>query len=276
MGFLDPIVSNRWLTAVEGAFRTSGCEERKSSTLLIFFAIVLRLGGKERFVRRLKFGPRHVHGRSSRSCLVRYDPVEEIDKIREKFQSLMQTNETVNELWKKFNDMVPYCPEYHGNEKLKVERFQRMLKDDIRDVISPFKCTTLEDLLSRARKGGGTKAKVACPKCHKFHLGECRHNMPGCYKCRALDHQSKDCTKPMVVCYGCNEIGHRLKKCPNPKAIEARPLRTVKEEKVEVLKPKARVYQMSAEEARSGILSSHICRNALITNQRDMVAITSG
>nr|GEW77026.1 zinc finger, CCHC-type, retrotransposon Gag domain protein [Tanacetum cinerariifolium] len=41
--------------------------------------------------------------------------------------------------------------EYHGNEKLKVERFQRMLRDDIREVISLFKCTTLDDLLSRAR-----------------------------------------------------------------------------------------------------------------------------
>ncbi|GKF48339.1 hypothetical protein Tco_0141590, partial [Tanacetum coccineum] len=40
---------------------------------------------------------------------------------------------------------------YRGNEKLKDEKFQRMLRDDIREVISPFKCTTLEDLLSRAR-----------------------------------------------------------------------------------------------------------------------------
>ncbi|GJT10556.1 putative reverse transcriptase domain-containing protein [Tanacetum coccineum] len=80
-----------------------------------------------------------------------YSPVEEIDKIREEFHSLMQTNETVNELWKKFNDMILYCPEYIGNEKLKVDRFQRMLKDEIREVILPFKYTTLEDLLGRAR-----------------------------------------------------------------------------------------------------------------------------
>ncbi|GKB83288.1 hypothetical protein Tco_0950183 [Tanacetum coccineum] len=58
---------------------------------------------------------------------------------------------TVNEIWKKFNDLIRYCPEYHGNEKLKVERFQRMLRDDIREVISPFKFTTFDDLLSRAR-----------------------------------------------------------------------------------------------------------------------------
>ncbi|GJR94316.1 zinc finger, CCHC-type, retrotransposon gag domain protein [Tanacetum coccineum] len=80
-----------------------------------------------------------------------YAPTKEIDKIQKEFQTLMQTNETVNELWKKFNDLIRYCLEYHGNEKLMVERFQRMLRNDIREVISPFKCTTLYDLLSRAR-----------------------------------------------------------------------------------------------------------------------------
>ncbi|GJY51952.1 putative reverse transcriptase domain-containing protein [Tanacetum coccineum] len=76
---------------------------------------------------------------------------EEIDRIREEFQTLTQTNETVNEIWKKFNDLIRYCPEYHGNKKLKVERFQRMLRNDIRELISPFKCTTLDDILSRAQ-----------------------------------------------------------------------------------------------------------------------------
>ncbi|GKD84896.1 putative reverse transcriptase domain-containing protein [Tanacetum coccineum] len=77
--------------------------------------------------------------------------MNEIDRIREEFQTLTQTNETVNEMWKKFNDLIRYCPGYHGNEKLKVEIFQILLRDDIREVISPFKCTTLDDLLSRAR-----------------------------------------------------------------------------------------------------------------------------
>ncbi|GKE25022.1 putative reverse transcriptase domain-containing protein [Tanacetum coccineum] len=186
-----------------------------------------------------------------------YAPAEEIDKIREEFQTLMQTNETVNELWKKFNDLIPYCPEYHGNEKLKVERFQRMLRDDIREVISPFKCTTLEDLLSRARvreadlqrkknkkvketkrklefgyrdakkskhdhgrKGDGNQTKTPCKKCHKFHLEECRANLPG----------------------------HKSNECPNSKAIEAKPLRAIEEEKVGVPSPKARVYVMTDEE----------------------------
>nr|GEU81829.1 hypothetical protein [Tanacetum cinerariifolium] len=55
---------------------------------------------------------------------------------------------------RKFNDLIRYCSEYHENEKLKVKRFQIMLRDAIREVISPFKCTNLDDLLSRARMRG--------------------------------------------------------------------------------------------------------------------------
>ncbi|GJV93893.1 putative reverse transcriptase domain-containing protein [Tanacetum coccineum] len=191
----------------------------------------------------------------------------------------------VNEMWKKFNDLIRYCPEYHGNEKLKVEKFQRMLRDDIREVISPFKCTTLEDLLSiarlrkadllrkknqetkrkldfvdqdakkpkqyQSRRSGGTKVKTPCKKCHKTHLGVCRGNLPCCYKCGALNHMSKDCKKSMIICYNCNQLGHKSNECPNPKAIEAKPLKSIKEEKVEktgIPTPTARAYMMAIEE----------------------------
>ncbi|GJZ40908.1 hypothetical protein Tco_0587794 [Tanacetum coccineum] len=121
-----------------------------------------------------------------------------------------------------------------------------MLRDDIREVISPFKCTTLDDLLSRARvrdadllrknnkeaketkrkidsrdrdakkpkhdqgrKTGGTKIKTPCKKCHKTHLGVCRANFPSCYKCGALNNTSKDSNKllfPLEVEIAGNEI----------------------------------------------------------------------
>ncbi|GJV05746.1 putative reverse transcriptase domain-containing protein [Tanacetum coccineum] len=259
-GALDPISSARCLVAVEGKVYEKGEEWIEACTWKEF---------KELFN-------------------AEFTPVEEIDRIREEFQTLTQTDETVNEMWKKFNDLIRYCPEYHGNEKLKVERFQRMLRDDIREVISPFKCTTLDDLLSRARvreadllrkknkeaketkrkiefgdrdakkpkhdqgrKSGGIQIKTPCKKCHKTHLGVCRANLPGCYKCGALNHMSKDCKKPMILCYNCNQLGHKSNECPNPKAIEAKPLKSVKEEKVEkagIPNPTARVYMMATEE----------------------------
>ncbi|GJX97968.1 putative reverse transcriptase domain-containing protein [Tanacetum coccineum] len=163
-----------------------------------------------------------------------------------------------------------------------------MLRDDIREVISPFKCTTLDDLLSRARvreadllrkknkeakeikrkldfvdrdakkpkqdqsrRSGGTQVKTPCKKCHKTHLGVCRANLPGCYKCGALNHMSKDCKKPMILCYNFNQLGHKSNECPNPKAIEAKSLKSIKEEKVEktgIPTLMARAYMMATKE----------------------------
>nr|GEX39782.1 ribonuclease H-like domain-containing protein [Tanacetum cinerariifolium] len=82
------------------------------------------------------------------------------------------------------------------------------------------------------RKSGGIQIKTPCKKCHKTHLGVCQANLSGCYKCGALNHTSKD-KKPVILCYNCNQLGHKSNKCPNPKAIEAKPLKSVKEEKVE-------------------------------------------
>ncbi|GKA33026.1 zinc finger, CCHC-type, retrotransposon gag domain protein [Tanacetum coccineum] len=150
---LNPVASTRWLSAVEGTFGTSSCKEKNKVN---FASNFLRDSSKMWWNGKVcKMGEEWIG-----SCMwkefkelfnAEYAPAEEVDKIQEEFQTLMQTNEKVNELWNKFNDLIPYCPEYHGNEKLKVERFQRMLRDDIREVISPFKCTTLDDLLSRAR-----------------------------------------------------------------------------------------------------------------------------
>ncbi|GJY93049.1 putative reverse transcriptase domain-containing protein [Tanacetum coccineum] len=259
-GELDPIASTRWFVAVEGKFCEKGEEWIGACTWKEFKELLN----------------------------AEFTLPEEIDKIREEFQNLMQTEETVNEMWKKFNDLISYCPEYHGNEKLKVERFQRMLRDDIHEVISPFKFTTLNDLLSRdrvreadllrkknkeakenkrkiefgdrdakkpkhdqGRKSRGTQIKTPCKKCHKTHLGVCRANLLGCYKCGALNHMSKDCKKPMILGYNCNQLGHKSNECLNPKAIEAKPLKSVKEEKVEkagIPNPMARVYTMATEE----------------------------
>ncbi|GKC03278.1 putative reverse transcriptase domain-containing protein [Tanacetum coccineum] len=55
----------------------------------------------------------------------------------------------------------------------------------------------------------------------------------------------------MVICYNCNQMGHKSNECPNPKVIEAKLLKSMKEEKVEkigVSNLKARVYMMATEE----------------------------
>ncbi|GJY04948.1 zinc finger, CCHC-type, retrotransposon gag domain protein [Tanacetum coccineum] len=286
-GTINPIASTRWLSAVEGAFHTSCCkEENKVSFASNFLCDSAKIWWDGKVCEKGEEWIGSFTWKDFKELFnAEYALAEEVDKIREEFQTLMQTNETVNELRKKFNDLIPYCPEYHGNEKLKVERFQRTLHDDIREVISPFKCTTLDDLLTRARvreadflrkknkeaketkrklefsdqytkkpkhdhgrTGGGTQAQTPCKNCYKAHLGECRANLPGSYKCGALNHMSKDCKKPMILCYSCNHLWHKSNECSNPKAIEAKLLKSIKEEKAGVPNPKAHVYVMAAEE----------------------------
>ncbi|PWA68215.1 zinc finger, CCHC-type, Retrotransposon gag domain protein [Artemisia annua] len=290
-GSLDPLKSSRWITDIEGAFRTSRCAEEDKVN---FATNYLRERAKIRWE-----GKANEKGIAWREActweqfkevfMKKYAPAEEIDQIREAFHNLMQTNESVNELWEKFCDMVQYCPKYRDNEKLKVDKFQRMLKDEIRTIVSPFKCSTMDDLLSRARtreadldrmKGKekkelkrkqeqptpfGKRGKFdftrrdnmgklppRCNRCGKNHKEECKSGMKGCFKCGDPNHISKNCTKPLVMCYGCNEEGHKLSECPKVNPRQAKPSNLVKEEKVVVSKPKARVYQIGVEEAKSG------------------------
>ncbi|GKD41357.1 zinc finger, CCHC-type, retrotransposon gag domain protein, partial [Tanacetum coccineum] len=125
-GTLDPVASARWLSAVDGAFRTSCCKEKNKVN---FASNFLRNSAKMWWDGKICEKSKELIG----SCTLKefkelfnaeYALAKEVDKIREDFQTLMQTNETMNEFWKKVNDLIPYCPEYHGNEKLNVERFQ--------------------------------------------------------------------------------------------------------------------------------------------------------
>ncbi|GJV37587.1 putative reverse transcriptase domain-containing protein [Tanacetum coccineum] len=236
-GTLNPIASTRWLSVIKGAFRTNSCKEKNKGEEWIGSCTWKEF--KELFN-------------------AEYAPIEEVDKIQEEFQTLMQTNETVNELWKKFNDLIRYCLEYHGNEKLKVreanlqrkenkeaKETKRKLEFGNRDAKKPKQ--------DHSKKSSGTQIKTPCKKCHKAHLGECQANLPGCYKCGALNHMSKDCKKLMILCYNCNQLGHKSNEYLNPKVTEAKPMKSMKEEKVEkagVSNPKARVYVMAAEEGK--------------------------
>nr|GEV61646.1 hypothetical protein [Tanacetum cinerariifolium] len=258
-GTLDPIAYTKWLSAVEGAFRTSCCKENNkvnfSSNFLCDSAKMWWEG------KTCEKGEEWIYTCTWKEFkeifTTEYTPVEEVDKIREEFQTLTQTNETVNEMLKKFNDLISYCPKYQGNEKLKVE--SRLREADLLrrknkatkrklDFVDRYSKKPKQD---QSQRSGGTQVKTPCKKCHKTHLEVCRANLPGCYKCGALNHMSKDCKKPMVLCYNCKQLKHKSNECPNPKAIEAKPLKSIKEEKVEKTKiptPMAWAYMMATEE----------------------------
>nr|GEU62330.1 hypothetical protein [Tanacetum cinerariifolium] len=187
-GVLDPIASTRWLASIEGAFRTCNLKEKNKVNFALNF---IRDSAKMWW--------------EAKVCK------KEIDRIREEFQTLTQTSETVNEMWKKFNDLILYCPECHGNEKLKVGE---------------------PDLLRK-------KSKEAKETKRKLEFGDQDAKKP------KQDHNRRSGgTQINTTCYKSNE-------CPNQKVIKAKPLKSLKEEKAEmaeVSNTKARVYVMAAEE----------------------------
>ncbi|GJU74580.1 putative reverse transcriptase domain-containing protein [Tanacetum coccineum] len=222
----------RWLSAVEGTFGTSSCKEKNKVN---FASNFLRDSSKMWWNGKVcKMGEEWIGSCTWKEFKelfnAEYAPAEEVDKIQEEFQTLMQTNEKVNELWNKFNDLIPYCPEYHGNEKLKVERFQRMLRDDIRE--NKKAKETKRKLEFRARD-------VKKPK-HDHGVER--------WKSKPKQPSKKSAIKLILESVG--QI-FQSNECPNLKAIEANPFKSIKEEKVEkavVPNSKARVYVMSAEE----------------------------
>nr|GEV46855.1 hypothetical protein [Tanacetum cinerariifolium] len=111
-----------WLVAVKGAFRTSNCKEKNKVNFALNF---LRESAKMWWEGKVYEKGKEWIGTCTWTEFkelfnAEFTPAEEIDRIREEFQTLTQTNESMNEMWKKFNDLICYCFEYHGNEKLKV------------------------------------------------------------------------------------------------------------------------------------------------------------
>nr|GEY15547.1 hypothetical protein [Tanacetum cinerariifolium] len=101
----------RWLNAVECAFRTSRCEEKnKVNFASNFLRESAKIWWEGNFFEKRKGWLKLCSWKEFKDLFnAEYALAEEIDRIREEFQSLMLTNESVNELWKKFNDMVANC-----------------------------------------------------------------------------------------------------------------------------------------------------------------------
>nr|GFC30421.1 hypothetical protein [Tanacetum cinerariifolium] len=118
-----------------------------------------------------------------------------------------------------------------------------MLRHDIHEVISPFKFPTLDDLLSRARV---RKADLLRKK--NKEAKETKR------KIKLRDHDAKKPKQDQGRKSGGTQIKtpwYKSNECPNPKAIEAKPLKSIKEEKVEkagIPNPTDRVYMMATEE----------------------------
>ncbi|KAJ9539354.1 hypothetical protein OSB04_032087 [Centaurea solstitialis] len=244
-GKKDPIACYRWVAAVEGAFRTSGCPD----VMKVVYAVnLLRNAGKDWWGLILKSRTEEqisaMTWEEFKALLdEEFSPRVEKERITAEFLNLKQTTETVNELSAQFLEKSLFCPDYVRSEEAKMYRFRQALKAEIQEFVTTAKYQTFNEMVEVARKReiyleelrqGKRKAELAlvpvkkfkgpridgrkgfsgCPKCGRNHSGECRLTEPVCFKCGKPGHRSRECGNPPRVCFHCFQPGHIKPNCP--------------------------------------------------------------
>ncbi|KAJ9539518.1 hypothetical protein OSB04_032251 [Centaurea solstitialis] len=97
----------------------------------------------------------------------------------------------------------------------------------------------------------------SCPKCGKHHLGECRYGTGTCYKCGKPGHSSRECKSTAKLCFRCYQPGHFISECPmtsgSTQTTGTAPVKAAEtgaSKKPELPKSRARVFHLTAEEAK--------------------------
>ncbi|XP_076891657.1 uncharacterized protein LOC143543153 [Bidens hawaiensis] len=252
-GEIDPLVSQRWITAMETIFYTCHCNAADEVIFTTnqfverakdWWDMVKKEKGRETI--------RNMYWEEFKPIFLKHFSLRvAIDRITEELLHMRQGNETVDEIFGIFYDKAKFWHSLFASEEAWMTRFYLILKMEIREFISPSKCVSLEELLNWARErevelkrqverdgkrkldvvipsAPTKKAKIfkptqvpsfkkesgTCQFCGKRHFGECRYKNPTCYKCGRRGHTTPECTSPVNLCYNCYKPSHMKMDCP--------------------------------------------------------------
>ena len=250
-GSVDPMEADEWRTRLVRNFKSTRCPEDYQKDIAVHFlegdahnwwlALDKRTNGTiEHFA---DFEVEFNH---------KYFPAEAWDRLESKFLDLTQGRRTVREYEEEFNRLRRYVGRELEDEKVQVRRFIRGLRVELRTYCSVCKFHTVSELVERmalletnlteegkqklksvvvssgqsgdkkrkrdsTEEGKTSSGRSECPKCGRYHGGECWKAMGACTRCGKMDHSAKDCPSPLGesrTCHHCGQKGHYRRDCP--------------------------------------------------------------
>ncbi|KAI3735110.1 hypothetical protein L6452_14598 [Arctium lappa] len=287
-GEYDPVIALRWVKGMELAFDTSKCAEEDkvvyALSMLKYETVMwwdVESGGQSSVVAKEMAWGEFVKRFKAQFC-----PLAVVKKLEEEFLSLEQKGMSVREYTTKFIEKSRFTGIYVPNEERRVERFIFGLISDIREFVSNKEPSTFQVAVNaaemrekeknrQATERGGDKRKwegtvrdskpfksakfdqrsvnkfdsKPYSKCNRRHKGECKIDQEGCYKCGKIWHMARD-FQSSRSCYQCGSPDHIRTNCPQLKKESVGGyVEKGSEKKMEPAKARARVFNMSAEEA---------------------------
>nr|KAJ0208383.1 hypothetical protein LSAT_V11C500276030 [Lactuca sativa] len=229
--------------------------------------------------------------RRLRTChgMKKFCPRTAVKQLEEEFLRLEQGNMIVREYTTQFSKKARLAEFYVSIEERRVERYIWGLRTTIREFVQIQKQGTFQSSVDAAecheceknrqgedntlgkRKWNGThndskKGKTSgqerkfdqssgvkqCPKCNRYHKGECNMNQQVCYKCGKPGNIATKC-KTGRVCYRCGSPNDIKSECPQSKGNNNQGRITDNrslDKKADTSRPKARAFCMMAQDAQ--------------------------
>ncbi|KAJ9556692.1 hypothetical protein OSB04_011306 [Centaurea solstitialis] len=193
-GQKDPVACYRWYSAVEGAFRTSGCS---AGSKVLFAVNLLRNAAKDWWDLVLKrLSEAQITALTCEEFKVMFDeefaPSIERGRIAAEFLNLTQTTETVNEITAKFLEKLLFVPGYASDESLKMARYMGVLRTEIKGAVATKRCKTFSDMGHFSRD-----YKETAKTC--FHCYQPGHIKPNCPQLKGAPVQAPAPTKLRIT-----------------------------------------------------------------------------